>query len=182
MFSLNFSSRINCLYRSSSLNNSLSDFSSIITIMMIYRSNEKKDEESATIKSSLMTYSYSYECFRFRTFSKSSIWFINIFIFKVVSFEVTSATIKFASFVKIAILSTLRTMIVNRFLNDKKKTWCVTIWSWDFDNWCDWMKLKLISRIIATRRFRFFFIFCFNCINLWTVICFSNKNFSANLS
>jgi hypothetical protein len=149
---------------------------------MIYRSNEKKNEKSATIKSSLMTYFYSYECFRFRTFLKSSIWFINIFIFNVVSFEVTSATIKFASFVKIAILSTLRTMIVNRFLNDKEKTCCVTTCNWNFDNWCDWMKLKLISRIIATRRFRFFLIFCFNCINLWIMICFSNKNFSTNLA
>jgi hypothetical protein len=72
--------------------------------------------------------------------------------------------------------------IVNRFLNDKKKTCYVTTCSWDFDNWCDWIKLKLISRIIATRRFRFFLIFCFNCINLWIVICFSNRNFSTNLA
>jgi hypothetical protein len=123
MFSLNFSFRINCLYRSSSLNKSLSDFSSIISVMMIYRSNEKKNEESATIKSSLMTYFYSYECFRFKTFSKLSTWFINIFIFNVVSFEVTSATIKFPSLVKVAILSTLRTMIVSEwwFWNNQKE-------------------------------------------------------------
>jgi hypothetical protein len=129
-----------------------------------------------------MTYFYSYECFKFKTFSKSSIWFINIFIFNIVSFEVTSATIKFASLVKIAIFSILRTVIVNRFLNDRKKTCCVTTCNWDFDNWCDWMKLKLISKIIATRRFRFFLIFCFNCINFWIMICFSNKNFSTNLA
>jgi hypothetical protein len=80
------------------------------------------------------------------------------------------------------IFSTLRTVIVNRFLNDREKTCCVTTCNWDFDSWCNWMKLKLISRIIATRRFRFFLIFCFNCINLWIVICFSNRNFSTNLA